>query len=236
MSERFLVAVVSLLLGCGALACESGARRPLQADAATGAGGGGGAAGSGGGVAGGGGTAGDGGGAAAAGGGGTAGDGGSAAGAGGGGAAGGSAGAGGEIDAGDGGGQIDAGDGGAADRAPMDAGACTAGIACTPANPCRTGVTSCTTGVAVCMTTTVFQPNGTPCGTNAVCVSGGCNNDCVVGPCTPTNQCHVGTHNCVTGVAMCHDTGTSVPDGTACGASQVCQSGNCVASLARSSP
>jgi len=59
-------------------------------------------------------------------------------------------------------------------------------------------------------------------------MNGLCNNDCVVRACTPTNPCHTGTFNCVTGAPMCHDDGTPLADGTRCANDKVCLSGNCV--------
>jgi virginiamycin B lyase len=48
---------------------------------------------------------------------------------------------------------------------------------------------------------------------------------CVDGaPCTPANQCHVGSLSCAT--LTCVDTGTSVADGTTC-SSGTCQGGGC---------
>ena len=47
-------------------------------------------------------------------------------------------------------------------------GACTPNLACSPANPCKDGVTSCSSGVMVCTETTNRAAN-TPCGAVASC-------------------------------------------------------------------
>ena len=122
----------------------------------------------------------------------------------------------------------DAGPDSSATDAGPDAPGCTPDVPCQPtSNYCRTGAVSCTTGTARCVETG-NQPNGTLCGTNAQCMNGLCNNDCVVRACTPTNPCHTGTFNCVTGAPMCHDDGTPLADGTRCANDKVCLSGNCV--------
>ncbi len=49
-----------------------------------------------------------------------------------------------------------------------------------------------------------------------------------VSPCRPTDVCHVGTQTCSSGTPVCGDTGTDLPDGTACGTGNVCRAGSCV--------
>ena len=114
---------------------------------------------------------------------------------------------------------------------------CTAGVACTPANPCHTGTTSCATGTSVCVDSTTPTvpanlPNGTICGTNLVCSAGACA-ACIRGdPCTLQNSC-VATAAivCATGVPVCTAT-ASVPDGTTdlvCASpAAACTSGSCL--------
>lgn len=109
--------------------------------------------------------------------------------------------------------------------------ACVSGAACQPANVCKLGATSCATGSSVCAET-ANVPNGTPCGTNLVCMSGTCSACNAGSTCTPTNPCRRGTLSCSTGTAICTDTGQSVADGTVCGTNQVCRTGQCVACTA----
>jgi hypothetical protein len=105
--------------------------------------------------------------------------------------------------------------------------ACTAGLACTPTNPCDAGITSCATGTQQCLDTGVPVGNGSLCGTNLVCDAGACS-ACTAGlVCTPANPCHAGTTSCATGTQQCVDTGANVQDGTSCGAGQVCSVGTC---------
>jgi hypothetical protein len=104
---------------------------------------------------------------------------------------------------------------------------CVAGQTCTPANVCDKGVISCSTGVPVCVDNGP-APNGNSCGTNQVCNGGACV-PCTAGlGCTPANLCHTGVTSCSTGVPVCSDTGLA-PNGSSCGANQVCSGGACVA-------
>jgi hypothetical protein len=48
--------------------------------------------------------------------------------------------------------------------------------------------------------------------------------------CVPANPCHTGTATCQSGTVVCHDTGLTAPDGTACGDHGVCSRGACVVS------
>lgn len=53
-------------------------------------------------------------------------------------------------------------------------GACQAGKACTPPNPCRMGATSCASGQEVCAESGADVANGTGCGNAKVCNAGAC--------------------------------------------------------------
>jgi len=124
---------------------------------------------------------------------------------------------------------LDAGADSAATDTRIDADPCTPGASCQPINICRIGTTSCTTGTARCLDTG-NAPNGTVCGTGADCLNGICNtHECDVRACTPQTPCHVGTISCATGVVVCQDTGTALPDGTRCATDKACLSGSCVA-------
>src|SRR5262249_25184808 len=102
---------------------------------------------------------------------------------------------------------------------------CTAGLACTPANPCHAGTQMCSPTIT-CADTGRNLANGAACGTNMVCNNGTCST-CVPGVgCQPVNACKTGTSSCVTGVPVCVDTG-NVPNGTMCGVAQVCNNGAC---------
>ena len=107
-----------------------------------------------------------------------------------------------------------------------DATSCTPGLSCTPSVQCKAGAIDCSSGMPVCAPAADL-PNGMSCGPNEVCGSGTCNACTQSAACTPTNQCHTGTIDCSSGMAVCTDTGTSLSDGTACGASSVCESGTC---------
>jgi len=78
--------------------------------------------------------------------------------------------------------------------------------------------------------TGTYAPNGTQCGTGAECLNGICNtHECdPTTKCVPSNQCHAGFISCATGVSLCADTGTPLPDGTRCAADKLCVSGACV--------
>ena len=110
--------------------------------------------------------------------------------------------------------------------------ACTAGLACTPANPCVAGVTSCATGTSTCVESTAPATplaDGTTCGTDQVCSAGACV-ACAAGlACTPANPCHQGLTSCATGASVCEDTGFTLTDGATCGTDLVCYAGACIA-------
>lgn len=108
---------------------------------------------------------------------------------------------------------------------------CTAGLGCTPTNPCHDGVTSCATGTSTCSDLATNVPVGTTCGTNEVCNSVGQCVGCTAGAsCTPADACHAGTTACSTGAPTCTDTGSQLAPGTSCGSGEVCNSaGQCVA-------
>jgi hypothetical protein len=108
-----------------------------------------------------------------------------------------------------------------------DGGNCAGGgMACMPSNPCLHGVVDCASGTPTCVSTGNL-PDGTSCGMDQVCHAGTCDACTQGAACTPSNACHTGTVDCTTGVPACQDTGTSVADGTACGASGICESGTC---------
>jgi uncharacterized repeat protein (TIGR03803 family) len=105
-----------------------------------------------------------------------------------------------------------------------DAGACTAGLACTPTGLCLVGVTACSSGVQSCVATTAVASNGTVCDSGKFCDNGFCIS-CVEGAsCAPANLCDVGIESCASGMA-CIDTGTALPPGTRCNEGEVCNSG-----------
>ncbi|MGA8892725.1 MAG: fibronectin type III domain-containing protein [Anaeromyxobacteraceae bacterium] len=110
---------------------------------------------------------------------------------------------------------------------------CTAGVTCTPSNPCVAGATSCATGASVCAESSVPATpiaDGTTCGTDQVCSAGACV-ACTAGvACTPlTNPCHQGRTTCATGTSVCEDTGFALVDGSTCGTDLVCFAGACIA-------
>jgi hypothetical protein len=108
--------------------------------------------------------------------------------------------------------------------------ACTAGLACTPANPCHAGFTSCAPTIT-CADSGANLVNGTVCGTNRVCNNGSCAACTAGAACQPTNVCRTGATSCVTGTSVCAETGNR-PNGTSCGTNQVCNNGACVACTA----
>jgi hypothetical protein len=110
--------------------------------------------------------------------------------------------------------------------------ACTANVACTPANACDTGLTSCATGTSTCVDTGTPVANGTSCGTDQVCDAGVCNACTANAACTPANVCDTGVTSCATGTSTCIDTGTPVASGTTCGTDQVCNAGVCTSCTA----
>ncbi len=103
---------------------------------------------------------------------------------------------------------------------------CRAGDTCSPA-ACQSGRLSCDSGLPVC-TAPVSLPDGTSCGSGAVCQGGSCV-ACAAGQaCTaPGNPCLAGTLDCGSGTAVCGGT-SPVPDGTPC-AGGACASGSCAA-------
>jgi len=104
---------------------------------------------------------------------------------------------------------------------------CTAGTACTTANPCKTAATVCTSGASVC-TETGNKANGTSCGTNMVCQNGTCMVCQAGAACTPMNPCHLGMLACSTGAPVCTDRNVNAAAGTSCGTNMVCNaSGVC---------
>ncbi len=106
-------------------------------------------------------------------------------------------------------------------------GGCVAGAFCQPANLCRTGQVDCSTGSATCAEI-ANALDGTACGGGAVCQSGSCVPFCAAGGgCQPANACHLGVVICSVAGPVCSDTGSSQPNGTACGPSSVCTSGTC---------
>src|SRR5262249_29819758 len=99
-------------------------------------------------------------------------------------------------------------------------------------NVCQAGVTACSGGMQICVMPTNV-PDGTACGPNQTCLSGACVM-CVAGAtCSPSpgNPCVTGVTSCATGMPTCTQTGQA-PNGTACGANQVCNAGTCVACTA----
>jgi hypothetical protein len=109
-------------------------------------------------------------------------------------------------------------------------GACVAGAACLPANPCDVGSLVCSPAPA-CADTGVPKSDGTACGAGLACVSGTCG-ACVAGAaCLPANPCDVGSLVCSPAPA-CADTSVPRSDGTACGAGLACLSGACVTCVA----
>jgi hypothetical protein len=113
---------------------------------------------------------------------------------------------------------------------------CKDGEACIPANVCDVGQLRCAGG-PTCDDSGKPDPqtNGAPCGSNLICRDGRCTPACTAGQiCTPANGCHLGVTACAGGKQNCTDTGQSAPDGTSCGANQICQSGQCQACPASS--
>ena len=106
--------------------------------------------------------------------------------------------------------------------------ACAAGILCNPSgNPCQSGVTSCASGVSTCAAMG-NAADGTPCGTNQVCLNGACGACTAGASCHPNgNVCLTGTISCSAGQPTCVSTG-DVADGTACPAG-ICCGGACAA-------
>lgn len=106
---------------------------------------------------------------------------------------------------------------------------CVPGAPCVPGDPCAVGIARCTASGPVCDDTSLPQPNGTPCGVDQVCFAGACQ------PCMNGETCHtssgglcvVGVQSCASGVGACLPTAATLPDGTPCGAGQVCDGGVC---------
>jgi alpha-tubulin suppressor-like RCC1 family protein len=114
---------------------------------------------------------------------------------------------------------------------------CTANANCVPAdNACNKGIVSCSNGQVVCTDQKTAAADGTSCGTQHVCKSGGCV-ACASGvSCLPTNPCHTGVTSCASGSSVCVDTGafqtnnTGCPSSNACFRSFTCQAGACTGS------
>jgi hypothetical protein len=102
---------------------------------------------------------------------------------------------------------------------------CTAGLSCTPTNPCRTGMTSCSPSITCTMTANML-PNGTTCGTDRVCNAGTCSACTAGAACQPANVCKIGATSCATGSSVCAES-ANLPNGTPCGSNLVCMSGSC---------
>jgi hypothetical protein len=126
----------------------------------------------------------------------------------------------------------DAADGQSAEGAGGDGMACEAGATCTPTYVCHLGTLSCSGSGSTCEDTGVAKSNGTPCdtdsGTGMVCYDGTCISCNQGQTCMTTNVCHLGAIDCSTGMPVCVDTGTTLPNGTSCGMSDVCETGACV--------
>lgn len=105
--------------------------------------------------------------------------------------------------------------------------ACSDGLACVPANPCKVGETTCAPRVT-CSETSEPLPNGASCGTDKVCSGGECI-PCAAGrSCEPSDVCKTGTISCATGAPICRATGNAAA-GLSCGTQKVCSGGSCVA-------
>ncbi len=112
---------------------------------------------------------------------------------------------------------------------------CAAGVACTPsgtADACKVYATTCNAQLTqTTCSPTANQPDGTACGTGDVCSAGACIAACVPNQgCTPSNA-----DPCKTYATACNadltqttcSTAGNQPDGTACGAANVCYAGSC---------
>lgn len=105
--------------------------------------------------------------------------------------------------------------------------ACSSGMACTPADPCRVGSIVCGSGEPSCVAG-ALRMAGASCGTNRVCSPTGACVSCAEGAsCTSANPCAIATIACGTGAAVCTDRGPA-SNGTACGSGRQCSSGACV--------
>lgn len=109
--------------------------------------------------------------------------------------------------------------------------ACTAGLSCTPANPCHVGVTSCTTGQSVCADAGDPLPDGTLCNGSMVCEGGACVSCTSGAACALPNPCHAGALDCSGVTPVCQDLGPR-PDESTCGSGSVCCGDSCVAETA----
>lgn len=106
---------------------------------------------------------------------------------------------------------------------------------CVPENPCHVGqVTGCRANVPICTDLGAWQPNGTSCGEDCVCLRGQ-PNFCDAGAgCFPLDswgqpdRCQLGTTVCSTGRPVCQPLGPA-PDGTSCSdtAPMVCKGAVC---------
>ncbi|MDP1921689.1 MAG: hypothetical protein Q8L14_35945 [Myxococcales bacterium] len=103
---------------------------------------------------------------------------------------------------------------------------CSAGTACTPTNPCRTGAIGCGTGAPVCGETGSVTV-GTAC-PGGVCNAAGNCVACVAGSACTTNPgypCQTGAISCGTGAPVCDDDLVSI-NGTLCPGGK-CVTGSC---------
>lgn len=101
---------------------------------------------------------------------------------------------------------------------------------CTPAdNDCHNGTRDCSTSLD-CVDANTNLNDGTTCtsGGGTYCKSGACTPCSINDPCQPAaNPCYLGTVSSCTGGPTCTAGATPAPDGTSCGAGQVCISQNC---------
>jgi hypothetical protein len=112
--------------------------------------------------------------------------------------------------------------------------ACTAGASCVPmGKPCNNGIVSCSAGQVVCTDQGTPATDGTSCGVNQVCKSGGCVACTANVVCTPPSAlCHTGLTSCSTGASVCVDkgagqNGVACMSTNACFQSYSCQGGTC---------
>jgi sugar lactone lactonase YvrE len=111
---------------------------------------------------------------------------------------------------------------------------CLSFAACSPPNPCHTGVTVCNTGVQICADTSATLSDGTSCGLGFFCHAGTCTACSAGALCTPANDCHAGITDCATGAGACSDTGSALANGTPCVSQPtgVCHNGACATCVA----
>ena len=106
---------------------------------------------------------------------------------------------------------------------------CGGGGACTEGAPaCQAGVYACPSGPKSCGPPYTPIADLTVCGTNEICLGGGCASCINNAACKPANPCHTGYLTCNgSAAATCTDAGGTQPDGLSCGMGQVCRSGGC---------